>query len=100
MEFPHQLQDFWAEAPTLEKIFKEFELISGLRLNLGKCITIPLGTCSLDAFTERRNRLTPQWSNMPVALRGKYLGFHVGPEKGTHSWDDPKQKYMQRSGMW
>ena len=36
------LQNCWAETLILEQIFREFEHISGMRLNRSKCVTIPL----------------------------------------------------------
>ena len=65
-----------------------------------KCITIPLGPGTQDDFKARRNRHIPQWSNMPVADKGKYLGFAIGPGKGTTSWQEPTTKYLQRCQDW
>ena len=36
------LEDLWKEGPTLANIFHEFSKISGLHLNIHKCIMIPL----------------------------------------------------------
>ena len=94
------LRDFWKEGPILQQIFKEFGDISGLRLNLSKCITIPLGRGSLEDFEIRRSRHIPQWQQMQVRMSGKYLGFMVGPGKHDSSWESPLQKYAERCSMW
>ena len=36
--------DFWRDAPRLQRVFDEFARISGLHLNIGKCVIIPLTT--------------------------------------------------------
>jgi len=34
---------------------------------------------------------------MKIAGHGKYLGFFIGPESGTHNWSSPLSKYRQRA---
>ena len=36
------VQDLWTDAPVLAAIFKDFEKMSNLRLNLNKTIVVPL----------------------------------------------------------
>ena len=45
--------DFWRDAPILQRIFDEFSSISGLHLNMAKCVIIPLTTTPLQRFRER-----------------------------------------------
>ena len=94
------LTDFWKDAPKLQRIFDEFGNISGLRLNLQKCVTIPLGQGTLEQFQQRRDRCLPEWASMPVTDCGKYLGFMVGPGKGEQSWGAPNAKFIQRCRDW
>ena len=94
------LNDFGEEAPILQRIITEFGSISGLHLNTGKCITIPLGPQSLEAFKAHRDNVVPAWIDMPVADKGKYLGFYVGPGKGESSWTEPSSKYLERCRLW
>ena len=77
-----------------------FGVISGLHLNLKKCVTIPLGAGTLQDFTTTRNTRMPAWAHMPVTDYGKYLGFMVGPGKGDKSWEEPSRKYLQRCRSW
>ena len=37
---------------------------------------------------------------MEVTDKGKYLGFYIGPGKGTNSWHDPTAKYLKRCHLW
>ena len=94
------LRDFWREAPTLARIFQDFEEISGLRLNAGKCVIIPLDGGTTEAFKEKLSARLPAWDGMVVAHTGKYLGFYVGPDKQDRSWKEPLGKFTQRSVMW
>ena len=94
------LNNFWKEAPTLQKLFQEFADISGLHLNTAKCVIMPLDEGDLDTFRERLDTTIPSWRNMQVARHGKYLGFEVGPDKGDRSWHDPTHKFLQRCQLW
>ena len=93
-------EDFEAEGPILEKLLREFEEVSGLRLNLQKCIIIPLGTKDVGAFRRQRDNWVPGWRTMLVEGCGKYLGFWVGPTKGEKSWTEPLQKFQTRCTTW
>ena len=94
------LNSFWEEAPILQQLFQEFADISGLHLNLRKCVVIPLDEGNLDSFRQRLTSTVPLWKEMQVARHGKYLGFVVGPEKGDKTWHEPTQKFLQRCQLW
>ena len=91
---------FWEEAPRMAEIFKEFALISGLRLNKSKSIILPLGHSDLPEFTLRKLGEVPRWADIPVQRSCKYLGYFMGPGKGDSSWRETYKKYMKRVGMW
>ena len=93
------LWNFWEEAPILQRVFSQFELVSGLKLNLNKCVIMPLDGTPLEEFSEKRDLWIPAWKLMPVALSGKYLGYYIGPGKGTLSWNEPVRKYNNRCSM-
>ena len=42
----------------------------------------------------------PEWCAAEVASWSRYLGFAVGPGRGTHSWDKALPKFLSRVGMW
>ena len=94
------LEDLWKEGPTLANIFHEFSKISGLHLNIHKCIMIPLFQHDKNQLKHKIQKQIPIWANMNIQLTGKYLGFFVGPNKNNLSWEGPGQKYITRCNMW
>ena len=92
--------DFWHDAPLLRNLFDDFERVSGLGLNIGKCVIIPLSPQPLPNFRERLCSAVPEWGNMQVATFGTYLGFAVGPGKGDATWNKPAVKFTARAHMW
>ena len=94
------INNFWDEAPILQDIFQQFSEISGLRLNLQKCIILPLDEGELDTFRDRLHNQVPAWTSMQTARKGKYLGFYVGPGKGDKSWEEPTEKFLKRCRLW
>ena len=71
------------DAPLLSVIFEEFSMISGLSLNLPKCVFIPLWADSEARAAADLARWEPAWAAVTVRYWGTYLGFAVGPEKGS-----------------
>ena len=67
-------------------MFSEFAKISGLELNLDKCVVIPLNRQPLDEARRQLAISVPEWHNMQVADCGTYLGFVIGPGKKDQSW--------------
>ena len=94
------LNNFWAEAPTLMRIFQDFSQISGLHLNLRKCIIMPLDEGGIDDFKAQLQQQLPAWKDMQISRSGKYLGFCVGPDKGDSSWEEPTEKFLKRCALW
>ena len=94
------VNNFWDEAPILENLFREFSQISGLHLNLRKCVILPLDEGDVDTFKDRLHQHLPAWKDMCVARYGKYLGFCVGPGKGDKSWEGPTDKFRKRCKLW
>ena len=92
--------NFWKEAPTLQQLFQEFADVSGLHLNLAKCVVMPLDEGELNTFRQRLDTTIPAWKPMQIARHGKYLGFVIGPEKGDRSWQEPTLKFQQRCQLW
>jgi len=81
-------------------LFHIFALASGLELNLRKTVYIPLRWDSV--FHLRRNLLDrcPGLGAMQVQFWGEYLGFMLGPEAGSRSWDKVGTKAKQRAWAW
>ena len=94
------LQDLKADLPILHVIFSELERASGLRLNVKKCILIPLGDRGPLAIQMYLERSCSPWFGVKVSLHGRYLGFEIGPEKGVLSWSKSLEKAWERVEMW
>ncbi|CAK0898228.1 unnamed protein product [Prorocentrum cordatum] len=88
------------QGPRLARLFDEFSRISGLDLNLGKCIVIPLDGGNTTEFQQQLAQNVPAWGQMQVRLKGKYLGFIIGPAKEEESWREPLEKYVSRCRVW
>ena len=73
----------------LERTFGEYARISGLDLNVGKTVLVPLGQLTHVQVRERLQQGSPLWGAMAIADSAKYLGFVVGPGRGEKSWDAP-----------
>ena len=69
------VENIWEEGPTISKLFQEFHAISGLALNLRKCNFIPLFHDDPTIIQQRLQRTIPEWHNMEVTYKWKYLGF-------------------------
>jgi hypothetical protein len=94
------LRHFSRDSPRLATLFEEFAQISGLHLNMKKSVIIPLNLATEKTFRVRRNRTTPKWRDMPIRDHCKYLGFYVGPGKGSKSWEGPFKKFCDRLSLW
>ena len=78
------IQDLYADAPVLAKIFQEFGEISNLALNLSKTVVVPLFPLpNLFEAKATLSKIAPSWSAAQFAYCAKYLGFLVGPGAGN-----------------
>ena len=80
------IQDMEKTIPILEKLFEEFEAISGLRLNRSKSVIVPHADADPDNFARKLSRCANKWGTMQVDKKAKYLGFMMGPGKQESSW--------------
>jgi len=94
------LTDWWRQGPLLERVFHEFEQISNLSLNISKTVCVPLWINGVGEVRTKTPQLIPRWATVCADVKGTYLGFVVGPGKGTGSWDKPLQKFKDRVGRW
>ena len=94
------VQSIQADTRVAQDIFTELEAVSCLRLNLKKCVLIPLGDRTHHAVRASLSEWCPAWTAMHIADCGKYLGMVIGPGKGFSSWRDPIQKAWSRVHMW
>ena len=89
-----------ADAKILEPIFHEYGKVSGLHLNIGKTFWIPLSNITLERARNMLYSYAPSWGSITVAYAAKYLGFMLGPGKGTLTWTTPLRKMEDRARFW
>ena len=94
------VKDMGKNISKLEELFQEFELISGLKLNMKKSIIIPLCSKGIEWCTTKMNTMTTLWKDMPLQYHAKYLGFMLGPQKNELSWKKTLLKFKSRALMW
>ena len=73
------LQQWRTHWPAIQQIFTRFAAVSGLDLNIGKTVLIPLGDESCEAVRASLAAAGDLWMDIEVARWGRYLGFAVGP---------------------
>jgi hypothetical protein len=88
------------DLPRLHEVFCRLERATGLQLNMRKCVLIPLGDRGPTAVQAHLERSGSPWFGVKVSTHGKYLGFEVGPGRGTSSWTKPVQKAWDRVRLW
>ena len=79
--------------------FAAFAAVSNLMLNLLKTVVIPLWECDVKQ-KEQEAKEDPTDIHISWANSGKYLGYYIGPGKGSKSWEKPAAKYKERLGDW
>ena len=81
---------------VIHKVFKEFECMSGMELNIPKTICIPLWENGVEECKNNNAFRDAGWGNVKVTTHSTYLGFSSGPGKENSSWDNPLQKFNNR----
>ena len=86
--------------PILASIFEELEQISGLRLNVAKTYVVPLHKVAHEVLRAQITAIFPAWGQLAIADAAKYLGFIVGPGRGSRSCTKPSSSTSRapRSG--
>ena len=90
--------DLPAALEVLERSFAEFKDMSGLELNIGKTVCIPLWEKGMTEVPQILQNTA--WSNLSVATHATYLGFVQGPGKESKSWEKAMAKYLSRCNLW
>ena len=84
--------------PVLVPLFHEFALLSGLELNVGKTVLVPLAPGEPADLAGHIARQSPAWAGIAVRRRARYLGFMLGMDKGDSSFDQALTKSRRRRG--
>ena len=77
-----------------------FRRVSGLRLNVHKCVLAPLFIQGVADIWARLSTLAPSWGSFTNADKAKYLGYYVGPGKAARQWGDIEEKILKRLASW
>ncbi len=85
---------------ALQNFFLDFGCVAGLHLNMSKTVIVPLHRYNMGEVRTCIAHNAPDWGGVTVAGAAKYLGFYVGPDRGTLSWEDPLKKFLNRAKMW
>jgi hypothetical protein len=93
-------KDVFASSQQFVPAFEEFAKISGLALNLGKTIFVPLGDDSVEDFRQELVRRFPGWGAAGVRWWADYLGFSLGPGSEGRSWKKAMVQYSSRADLW
>ena len=94
------LQQWRTHWPAIQQIFTRFAAVSGLDLNIGKTVLIPLGDESCEAVRASLAAAGDLWMDIEVARWGRYLGFAVGPGREQNSWSRLCAKFCDRLRDW
>ncbi len=88
--------------PVVLGILAVFSRITGLFLNLGKCVIILLGDDdSLNGVTQQLViSSAPATAQFQWKDHGEYLGFLLGPGAVGHEWDGPIRKATDVTLKW
>ena len=88
----------------LYELFHQFELASGLALNLDKNVIIPLwespGNCNLIEASACVRAHVPQWSKFKVQLHTEFQGFVIGPGATNIMWNSILRKAADTAIRW
>ena len=68
------LTDAPSQMPVLAAALEEFGLISGMEINIPKCVGIPLWEEELDTARAELDTVVPSWQGMPLRRSAVYLG--------------------------
>jgi hypothetical protein len=92
--------DVLRSAVTFVPLFTEFAALSGLTLNLSKTVFVPLNDESLETFRGQLEHRFPGWGAAGVRHWAEYLGFVLGPEGSTRTWQKALAKVSLRTELW
>ena len=82
-------------------MFAEFARISGFTLSLLKTVLVPLmPSVNRPALALSIAQDIPGWMGLQAQGSAKYLGFVIGPEAGSGSFERPFRKVLDRAAAW
>ena len=94
------LPDMGTTLPLLLPVFQQFWAASGIRLNPAKMVAIPLGDRPAGDVAAWMRAHIPEWGAVLVQDWARYLGFALGPGRGSRSWVKAVEKARSRCKQW
>jgi hypothetical protein len=88
------------DAPILQRLLDDYALVSGLQLNMDKCVWVDLADGDPQVAQNRVQQASSYFGAMKFATSAKYLGYYLGPGRGELSWQKPLQKFAERAKFW
>ncbi len=79
------LPAFFDSAREVMQIFDRFGAVSGMKLNLPKSVVVPLWLAPPEQTKADIASSLPEWTGVEVTNASRYLGYMVGPGKGSKS---------------
>eukprot|EP00969_Alexandrium_andersonii_P253181 11189511-Alexandrium_andersonii.AAC.1 len=77
------VSDVWRMGPQILLVLRRWASASGLRLNVSKCVLVPLwAPCREDVLRRALRSDLLAAAAFRIDGHAKYLGFHVGPGTG------------------
>ena len=93
-------KDLDSAIAVVAPIFAKFAAISGLRLNYPKTVVVPLYITDLPQLAGAIGGRFVGWGGASFDTSAKYLGFVLGPGRGTKQWQQAFGKFRERVAGW
>ena len=90
------IRNAWSTLPRVAKAFELIGKVSNLQLKVSKTVIVPLWRANHDEVSRSIVQLIPCWKGILVSGCGRYLGFYLGPDASSKSWDVPSKKWIER----
>lgn len=88
--------NFASHAPCIMTVFSEFAKMSNLHLNLSKTVLVPLWPSSETSIRRWLRDDFSDWAGVEISWAARYVGFYIGPLRGTLSWSKPQSEFKRR----
>lgn len=87
-------RELFRTLPVMIDLFRTYEHVSGLALNVGKCVIIPLWHYSRPNVTKLITEYGSAWKNIAIKDFVKYLGFIIGHKCDNNEWAAVEQHIL------
>ena len=91
--------DIRVTLPKFASCFRMFGEVSNIKLKIKKTILVPLWTYDVEEAMHIIRHIVPEWAEIKVALRARYLGIVLGPRSVDFLWNSALEKYVGKVNM-